>query len=112
QSTIPLSYNSQVKVTTAKYYIPSGRCIQAIDYSDRDEQGNGKSIPDSLRKEFKTKSGRVVLDGAGIEPDQELEPKIYAPITYSLVARSLIFEYANEYFLKNDSIAAPRLFHI
>lgn len=112
QSTIPLSYNSQVKVTTAKYYIPSGRCIQAIDYSDRDEDGNARVIPDSLRKEFKTKSGRVVLDGAGIEPDEEVESKVYAPITYSLVARSLIFRYANEFFLKNDSIASPRDYNI
>lgn len=112
QSTIPLSYNSQVKVTTAKYYIPSGRCIQAIDYSDRDEEGNARTIPDSLRKEFKTSSGRIVLDGAGIEPDEEVDSKAYAPITYSLVARSLIFEYANEFFLKNDSIASPRHFRI
>ena len=112
QSTIPLSYNSQVKVTTAKYYIPSGRCIQAIDYSDKDEEGNGRSIPDSLRKEFTTKSGRIVLDGAGIEPDEEVESKVYAPITYSLVARSLMFEYANEYFLKNDSVPSPREFDI
>ena len=112
QSTIPLSYNSQVKVTTAKYYIPSGRCIQAIDYSDKDEEGKGRSIPDSLRKEFKTKSGRIVLDGAGIEPDQEVDSKVYAPITYSLVAKSLIFEYANKYFLENDSIAPPRQFTI
>lgn len=112
QSTIPLSYNSQVKVTTAKYYIPSGRCIQAIDYSDRDEDGNARVIPDSLRKEFKTKSGRIVLDGAGIEPDEEVESKVYAPITYSLVARSLIFRYANEFFLRNDSIASPRNYNI
>ena len=112
QSTIPLSYNSQVKVTTAKYYIPSGRCIQAIDYSDRDEEGNARAIPDSLRQEFKTKSGRTVLDGAGIEPDEEVESKVYAPITYSLVARSLIFRYANEFFLKNESIASPRKYEI
>lgn len=112
QSTIPLSYNSQVKVTTAKYYIPSGRCIQAIDYSDKDEEGNGRSIPDSLRKEFTTKSGRIVLDGAGIEPDEEVGPKVYAPITYSLVARSLMFEYANEYFLENGSIPSPQEFDI
>lgn len=112
QSTIPLSYNSQVKVTTAKYYIPSGRCIQAIDYSDRDEDGNGRVIPDSLRREFKTKSGRIVLDGAGIEPDEEVAAKGYAPITYSLVARNLVFNYANEFFLKNDSIAPPREYEI
>jgi carboxyl-terminal processing protease len=112
QSTIPLSYNSQVKVTTAKYYIPSGRCIQAIDYSDKDEEGNGRSIPDSLRKEFTTKGGRIVLDGAGIEPDEEVDPKVYAPITYSLVARSLMFEYANEYFLEHGSISSPLEFEI
>lgn len=112
QSTIPLSYNSQVKVTTAKYYIPSGRCIQAIDYSERDEDGNGRVIPDSLRQEFKTKSGRIVLDGAGIEPDEEVAAKGYAPITYSLVARNLVFNYANEFFLKNDSIAPPREYEI
>jgi carboxyl-terminal processing protease len=112
QSTIPLSYNSQVKLTTAKYYIPSGRCIQAIDYSNRDEEGNGVSVPDSLRKEFKTKNGRIVLDGAGIEPDQEVDAKGYAPITYSLVTRSLIFEYANTYSLDHDSIASPRKFQI
>lgn len=112
QSTIPLSYNSQVKVTTAKYYIPSGRCIQAIDYSNRDEEGKGMSVPDSLRKEFKTKNGRIVLDGAGIEPDQEVDSRVFAPITYSLVTRSLIFAYANEFFRENDSIAPPRQFQI
>ncbi len=99
-------------MTTAKYYIPSGRCIQAIDYSDRDEDGNGRVIPDSLRREFKTKSGRIVLDGAGIEPDEEVAAKGYAPITYSLVARNLVFNYANEFFLKNDSIAPPREYEI
>lgn len=108
QTTIPLSYNSQVKVTTAKYYIPSGRCIQAIDYSDRDEEGNARTVPDSLRKEFKTRAGRTVLDGAGIEPDENVDQKIYAPITYSLVARSLVFEYVNGFFVENDSVASPR----
>jgi carboxyl-terminal processing protease len=112
QSTIPLSYNSQVKVTTAKYYIPSGRCIQAIDYSQKDEEGNGRNVPDSLRNEFKTKNGRIVLDGAGIEPDEEIESKIYAPITYSLVTRSLVFSYANEFTLKNESVSSPREFQI
>lgn len=112
QTTVPLSYNSQVKVTTAKYYIPSGRCIQAIDYSKRDENGNSSSVPDSLRNEFKTKNGRVVLDGAGIEPDKKVDPKAFAPITYSLVARNLVFEFGNEFFWKNETINAPSEFSI
>src|SRR5690606_20011620 len=112
QSTIPLSYNSQVKVTTAKYYIPSGRCIQAIDYSNKDEDGKGTTIPDSLRQEFRTKGGRIVLDGAGIEPDKKVQSKSYAPITYSLVSRNLIFEYANEFFLDHDSIPPPGQFTV
>lgn len=112
QSTIPLSYNSQVKLTTAKYYIPSGRCIQAIDYSNKDEEGQGISVPDSLRSEFRTKSGRIVLDGAGIEPDITVPSTSYAPITYSLVSRSLIFEYANEFFLQHHSIPSAREFTV
>ncbi|MBD8489901.1 PDZ domain-containing protein [Echinicola sp. CAU 1574] len=110
QSTIPLSYNSQVKVTTAKYYIPSGRCIQEIDYSKKDEDGNATTVADSLRREFKTKNGRTVWDGAGIRPDEKVESKTYAPITYSLVARSLVFEFVNDYFYKHDSIPSPRDF--
>jgi len=114
QTTVPLSYNSQLKITTAKYYIPSGRCIQAIDYSqeNRDEKGNSISIPDSLRKEFKTKNGRIVLDGAGIEPDEKTESRSFAPITYSLVARNLVFEYGNKFFLENEMISNPREFTI
>lgn len=112
QSTVPLSYNSQVKLTTAKYYIPSGRCIQAIDYSDKDEDGNGSYVADSLRKEFKTKNGRTVFDGAGIEPDIEVDSRTFAPITYSLVTRSLIFNFASEYALQNDSIVDARKFEV
>ncbi|SEJ02484.1 C-terminal processing peptidase-3. Serine peptidase. MEROPS family S41A [Cyclobacterium xiamenense] len=112
QSTVPLSYNSQVKLTTAKYYIPSGRCIQAIDYSLKDEEGNGKSVPDSLRIAFKTKNGRTVFDGAGIEPDVEVDSRSFAPITYSLVTRSLIFRFANEFALSCESIPAAREFEV
>lgn len=112
QTTIPLTYNAQMKVTTAKYYIPSGRCIQAIDYAQTRENGEVYSIPDSLRKEFKTKNGRIVRDGAGIEPDEMIESKTYAPITYSLVARNHVFDYATEYFYKHPSIGKPREFSI
>ncbi|WP_460546226.1 S41 family peptidase [Echinicola sediminis] len=110
QSTIPLSYNAQVKVTTAKYYIPSGRCIQEIDYSKRDGDGRAVSVADSLRHEFTTKNGRKVWDGAGIMPDKEVEAKTYAPITYSLVARSLVFEFVNGFYYDHDSIVSPRDF--
>jgi len=112
QSTIPLSYNSQVKLTTAKYYIPSGRCIQAIDYSQKDDEGKGFNVPDSLRNEFRTKNGRIVLDGGGIEPDEEIESRIFAPITYSIVARSLVFEYVNKFALENSEIVSPREFEV
>ncbi|MGY6522613.1 MAG: S41 family peptidase [Mongoliitalea sp.] len=112
QTTVPLSFNSQIKVTTAKYYIPSGRCIQAIDYSKKDENGNSNSIPDSLRNEFTTKNGRIVRDGAGIEPDKMIESRTFAPITFSLVARNLVFDYGNKFFLKNEEIAIPSKFEI
>ncbi|WP_137402201.1 S41 family peptidase [Echinicola rosea] len=112
QSTIPLSYNAQVKVTTAKYYIPSGRCIQEIDYSKRGEDGRAVSVADSLRHEFKTKNGRTVWDGEGIMPDEEVDARTYAPITYSLVARSLVFEFVNEFYYEHDSIASPRAFEV
>jgi len=112
QTTIPLSYNSQMKITTAKYYIPSGRCIQAIDYLQSRESGELKSVPDSLRKEFKTKNGRIVRDGAGIEPDQKVESISYAPISYSLVARNHIFDFATEYFYKHSQISDASSFSI
>lgn len=112
QTTVPLSYNAQMKVTTAKYYIPSGRCIQAIDYLQSRESGKITTVPDSLRKEFKTKNGRTVLDGAGIEPDELMDEKSYSPISYSLVARNLVFDFATEYFYKHKEIADPTSFDI
>ncbi|MCU0440267.1 MAG: S41 family peptidase [Raineya sp.] len=110
QSTRPLTYNSQVKITVAKYYVPSGRCIQALDYSNRDDQGKVSKIPDSLRRAFKTKGGRTVYDGAGLEPDVIIEKEILSPIAQSLVTKNLIFEYANEYALKNSQIKPAREF--
>lgn len=112
QTTIPLTYNAQVKVTTAKYYIPSGRCIQAIDYAQTRENGTLTTVPDSLRKAFKTTNGRVVLDGAGIEPDEKVEEVTYAPISYTLVAGNHIFDFATQYFYKHPSITKPMTFAI
>jgi len=112
QATRPLSYNSQLKITTAKYYTPSGRCIQAIDYSHRNEDGSVGTIPDSLRKPFKTKNGRVVYDGAGITPDIELEKKVQAPITTSLVNKGLLFDYATLYTSAHPKIKPAKEFKV
>jgi len=112
QTTVPLTYNSQMKVTTAKYYIPSGRCIQAIDYLQSRENGALTTVPDSLRKAFKTKNGRTVLDGAGIEPDKLTEQVSYAPISYSLVARNHVFDFGTAYFYKHPAISEPSTFEI
>jgi len=110
QSTRPLNYNTQIKITTAKYYTPSGRCIQALDYSHRNEDGSVGSVPDSLKKEFKTKNGRKVYDGGGIDPDIKVELKPYAQITQSLLAKQVIFDFATEYRNSHDSIAQPKTF--
>ncbi|MDW3195965.1 MAG: S41 family peptidase [Cytophagales bacterium] len=97
QQTRPLAYNSQLKVTTAKYYIPSGRCIQAIDYSHRNPDGSVGKLPDSLKVEFKTKSGRLVFDGGGLDPDISVDRTKYAPITYSLLRKDHIFNFVTEF---------------
>jgi carboxyl-terminal processing protease len=112
QATRPLSYNSQLKVTTAKYYIPSGRCIQAIDYSHRNPDGSVGKIADSLRVAFKTKNGRVVYDGGGITPDIPVEKANYASITTSLENKNLIFDYANRYFAEHPNLGAAKVFKL
>ncbi len=104
QNVIPLSYNSKVKVTVAKYYIPSGRCIQAIDYSLKDKNGHFNKIPDSLITAFKTQNGRTVYDGGGIEPDIKLKPLKFSNIAASLFSKFLIFDYANKFFRENPEI--------
>ena len=111
QTTRPLSYNAQLKVTTAKYYIPSGRCIQALDYSHRNKDGSVGKVPDSLMTEFKTKNGRLVYDGGGILPDIKINRKTMSNIAYSLIAQNFIFNYATEYRLKHDSIAPTKEYH-
>lgn len=97
QRTMPLSYNSQMKVTIAKYYTPSGRCIQAIDYSNRNEDGSVGKIADSLQTAFKTTNGRIVFDGGGVAPDFTVDQNKLAPITVSLLRADLFFRFANEY---------------
>lgn len=97
QNTRPLSYNTQLKLTTAKYYIPSGRCIQALDYSHRNEDGSVGKIPDSLTTAFKTKAGRIVFDGGGVLPDEVTVPKKPSNITTSLISKNIIFNFATNY---------------
>lgn len=110
QSTKPLSYNSKLKITVAKYYVPSGRCIQEIDYSHRSEDGAALKIPDSLRAIFYTKNGRPVYDGGGVKPDIELEAEKKAPILQALENHGLIFDYATEYHFKNAKIDSAKVF--
>jgi len=108
QTTRQLSYNSKLKVTTAKYYIPSGRCIQALDYTHRNEDGSVGKVPDSLITAFKTKNGRKVFDGGGIVPDITTEPQRLSNISFSLIVKNHIFDYATQYALKNNDIKPAR----
>lgn len=101
QTTRPLSYNAQLKVTTAKYYIPSGRCIQALDYTHRKEDGTVVKIADSLKVQYKTKNGRTVYDGGGLDPDIKVDNQYLGTITSELVDSGLIFEYASRYTAEN-----------
>ena len=112
QQTRKLSYNSQLKLTVAKYYIPSGRCIQALDYSNRNEDGSVGKIADSLSTEFRTKNNRKVYDGGGITPDLVTESETSSKILLSLFRERLFFDYATEFRLKNDNILSAKDFKI
>jgi len=112
QSTRPLNYNAQIKITTAKYYTPSGRCIQALDYSHKNEDGSVGSVVDSLKKAFKTKAGRKVFDGGGVDPDINVEPIALSKITESLISKQLIFDFATAYRNKNASISDAKSFKL
>jgi carboxyl-terminal processing protease len=106
-----LSYNTQLKVTTAKYYIPSGRCIQALDYTHRDADGSVGYIPDSLIREYKTlKNKRIVRDGGGVSPDVIALPETLSRIALTLYVRNLIFSYATLYAHNHDTIAPAAKF--
>ncbi|MEZ4721354.1 MAG: S41 family peptidase [Flavobacteriales bacterium] len=113
QTTHDLSYNSKIKITIAKYYTPSGRCIQRIDYGGkRDSKGKAAAVADSLRNEFKTRNGRIVLDGAGIEPDIMVEDEEYSDLLATLIQESIVFDYATKFYFTHDSIAKPEDFHL
>lgn len=111
QSIRPLPYDGQLKLTTAKYYTPSGRCVQAIDYSHRNEDGSVGHIPDSLTHAFTTAHGRTVRDGGGITPDFIVKPHKYSRLTYSLVYSGVIEQYALDYVRAHERIPALKDFH-
>ena len=111
QSIRPLPYDGQLKVTTAKYYTPSGRCVQAIDYSHRNEDGSVGHIPDSLTHEFKTLHGRTVRDGGGITPDFEVKVHKYSRLTYSLVLNGIVDQYAMKYVREHEALPTVEEFH-
>lgn len=110
QSTRPLPYKGTLKVTTSKYYIPSGRLIQAIDYSHRNADGSVGRIPDSLTNEFKTHGGRIVRDGGGITPDVKIEAEKESNIMYYLAKDMLMFDYVTDYVIKHPSIPSVKEF--
>lgn len=112
QTTRPLPYGGTIKLTTSKYYIPSGRCVQAIDYKHRNEDGSVGRIPDSLTTVFHTAAGREVRDGGGVTPDIEVKQEKLPNILFYLVSDNLIFDYATEYCLKHSAIAAPEDFEV
>ncbi|CCG98850.1 carboxyl-terminal protease [Fibrella aestuarina BUZ 2] len=112
QTTRPLSFGTRMKITTAKYYIPSGRCIQAIDYSHRNADGSVGKIADSLRTAFKTRAGRVVYDGGGVTPDVQTEAQTPTPIAQSLTSKGHIFDYAVKYKSEHPTIKPAREFRL
>ena len=111
QSIRPLPYDGQLKVTTAKYYTPSGRCVQAIDYSHRNEDGSVGHIPDSLTHEFKTLHGRTVRDGGGITPDFEVKAHKYSRLTYSIVLNGIVDQYSMKYVREHEALPSVEDFH-
>jgi carboxyl-terminal processing protease len=112
QQTKDLSYNTKMKLTVAKYYTPSGRCIQKLNYSERDDDGNVTELPDSLIKPFTTVSGRPVFDGRGIDPDVFVEQAPASNILNALASKYILFDYANLFAQKKDSIDAPEEFKL
>jgi len=112
QNILPMDYNTQMKITVSKYFIPSGRCIQAIDYANRDANGKALKVPDSLKTAFKTRAGRTVYDGFGIEPDVEVTPEYMSGLAMALVSKFLIFDYATYFYYSHPTIDSAERFEI
>ena len=111
QNILPMVYNTQMKVTVSKYYIPSKRCIQEIDYSKK-TKNDTLAKNDTLGPQFKTANGRIVYEGHGIQPDVKIEPEMLSTITAHLYAQNMIFKYANKFYREHKSIASPEEFEI
>jgi len=112
QTSRPLKYNAQLKVTTAKYYIPSGRCIQALDYTNRNQDGSVGMVPDSLISEYTTRNGRLVYDGGGIQPDFEVIPETLSEIALQLYTQGMFFDFAARYRNTHEEIESPEIFSL
>jgi carboxyl-terminal processing protease len=111
QNILPMNYNTQMKVTVSKYYIPSKRCIQEIDYSKK-SKNDTITKNDTLGLQFKTANGRIVYEGHGIQPDVKIEPETVSTITVHLYAQNMIFKYANKFYREHKSIPSPEEFEI
>ncbi len=111
QNILPMNYNTQMKVTVSKYYIPSKRCIQEIDYSKK-SKNDTLAKNDTLGPQFKTANGRIVYEGHGIQPDVKIEPEMVSTITVHLYAQNMIFKYANKFYREHKSIPSPEEFEI
>ncbi|SIO48789.1 S41 family peptidase [Chitinophaga niabensis] len=112
QTTRPLPYNAKLKVTTARYYTPSGRCIQAIDYSHKTEDGEAVYVADSLRRSFVTAGGRPVKDGGGIEPDAKVESMVLSQVAITLLRKQFIFDYATRYYYAHPQVKPASQFSL
>jgi len=112
QNVFPLSYNTQVKITVAKYYIPSGRCIQEIDYAHKNSAGRSDQIPDSLITAYKTMHGRTVYDGKGVAPDISTDSSKLSTVSYNLITKYIIFDYATKYAASHPLIEPAGTFRL
>lgn len=114
QNILPMSYNTQIKVTVAHYYLPSNRCIQEIDYSKKNKKNGADTLAknDTLGQPFHTANGRVVYEGHGIQPDVKIEPVLMSTITTHLYAKNLFFKYANKFYSEHKSIKSPKEFTV
>ncbi len=112
QTTRPLPYGNRLKITTAKYYIPSGRCIQALDYTHRNADGSVGKVPDSLKHEFKTKNGRKVYDGGGIEPDVKMDEVDLSRLGQELLFKNILFNFATQFKMNHSTIGSAKAFRL